>query len=51
MFIKYVTRVKNCNRMQNAADFFKGGGEFFINVGNAHVCYMNFDFVRVFHKV
>ena len=36
--------------MQNAADLGGGGGHF-INVRNTHVCYIKFDFVRIFYKV
>ena len=36
--------VKNWNRMQTAADLF------FNNVRYTRVCYMKFDFVRIFHK-
>ena len=45
--------VKNRNRMQNAAYLVCvcGGGGIFINVWNTHVCYMKFDFMRIFHKV
>ena len=45
--------VKNWNRMQNAAYLWVGGGggEHFINVRNTRVCYIQFDFLRVFHKV
>ena len=36
-------RVKNWNRMQNAAAF----GGYFIDVRNMNDCYMKFDYVRI----
>ena len=42
----YASRVKNWNRMQNAADL-----GYLNNARNAHVCYMKIAFVRIFHKV
>ena len=46
-FIKYGMRVKNWNRMKNAAAL--GGGGYFSDVRNMHDSCMKFDYVRISH--
>ena len=41
---------KNCEELESNAKCSIFGG-YFINMRNTHVCYMKFDFVRMFHKV
>ena len=50
-FSFYVYKVCNaCEELESNAKCSRFG-RYFIDVKNAHIYYMNFDFVRIFHKV
>ena len=40
-----------CEEFESNTKYSSFGGGYFINVRNTHVCYMEFDFVRILHKV
>ena len=49
---RFIKSCHACEVLESSAKCSRlGGGGYFINVKNAHVCYINFDIVRIFHKV